>query len=358
MKESVYGFSRDGDTVLVLHTYRSHPFQWTDDDLHYLDENETLDDNTHLENKKKKEAQKRRSAHGDPPPPPQPREIGTDNEPFEDTHTTPDVPAVGDVSPGDQGPAIEEGATVLVPTDQWPVETPDGRASPRLHAATEGSEHRDNRKIVDYIASQKTAATIGEILGAVKGQKCYRMLVSSSHLSQVSPVFHQMLKGPFSESITDKDGFYRITASGWDPHALTVVFDIIHGHNRSVPRQLPLEMLAKVAVIVDYYDCLEAVETFAEIWVNAMAKSQSDVYGKDSMLWLLVSWVFRHRAIFEKMARLAIMHSKRLIMVDDLPIPLSILNAAKNEVSHRIPKTILTGLYDQEGTRDTMKPYV
>jgi hypothetical protein len=89
-------------------------------------------------------------------------------------------------------------------------------------------------------------------------------------------------------------------------------------------------MIAKVATIVDYYDCLEIVEIFAGIWVDALAESQPSTYGKDTILWLLVSWVFQRQDIFEKMAGLALRHSERLITVQGVPIPHVILSMFYN----------------------------
>ncbi|EEU34832.1 uncharacterized protein NECHADRAFT_55114 [Fusarium vanettenii 77-13-4] len=206
-----------------------------------------------------------------------------------------------------------------------------------------GSNGNEN---IDMDSTTQTAErTLGESPGIRHGQVCYQMLVSSAHLSQASPVFRKMLNGLFAEAVADSQGLYRITTTGWDPEALVIVLDIMHGHNRSVPRQLTLEMIAKVAMIVDYYDCLEIVEVFAGIWVDALAESQSGTYGKDSMLWLLVSWVFQRQDIFEKMTGLALRHSERLITVGYVPIPHVILRRINEERQNALTQ-IFSKLYE------------
>lgn len=45
-------------------------------------------------------------------------------------------------------------------------------------------------------------------------------------------------------------------------------------HMRTIPspRKLTLEMLAKVAVIVDYCECKEAVRSFSDTWIEVLRK--------------------------------------------------------------------------------------
>lgn len=161
----------------------------------------------------------------------------------------------------------------------------------------------------------------------------YRMLVSSSHLVLASPVFQAMVEGPYAEGSTDHRGIYRFATNGWNQEALVIVLDIIHGHHRSVPKLLDLEMLAKVAVIVDYYKCHEIVEVFADRWLKALQKHCTDHYSKASMLWLLISWVFSCPEIFERMAGLALKHSTRLILAENVPIPGEILGKTGSYMS-------------------------
>ncbi|RYP62552.1 hypothetical protein DL771_009682 [Monosporascus sp. 5C6A] len=84
--------------------------------------------------------------------------------------------------------------------------------------------------------------------------------LSSRHLVLASPFFKKALGGPWKEghSVTS-DGCRYIHTEEWDPNALLVLMQIIHGRNWGIPRSVSLEMLAKIAVLVDYYKCHEAL---------------------------------------------------------------------------------------------------
>lgn len=56
-----------------------------------------------------------------------------------------------------------------------------------------------------------------------------------------------------------------MTLEGFDSSALKLLLDIIHGKARRVLRSLDLEMLAKVSVFLDDFECYEEVEVFMHI---------------------------------------------------------------------------------------------
>ncbi|KAF5633014.1 hypothetical protein F25303_9297 [Fusarium sp. NRRL 25303] len=97
---------------------------------------------------------------------------------------------------------------------------------------------------------------------------CYR--VSSAHLMLVSPVFKAMLDGPFRESSRNKDGRFEVKKSECSASALLILLDIIHGHHRDVPKTMKLGLLTEMAILVDYYECHEIVEMFAENWIASV----------------------------------------------------------------------------------------
>lgn len=52
-------------------------------------------------------------------------------------------------------------------------------------------------------------------------------------------------------------------------------------------------MLAKIAVIVDFYKCHKTVELFAA-WYSSLEKSGiPQIYSRDNVLWVCLAWVFR-----------------------------------------------------------------
>lgn len=88
--------------------------------------------------------------------------------------------------------------------------------------------------------------------------------VSSRHLILASSHFRRMLKGQWEEAHSlQSNGCLRIEETDWDADALRIVMDIIHGRFRRVPKAISLEILAKIAVLVDYDECLEVVEMFS-----------------------------------------------------------------------------------------------
>ncbi|KAG5779155.1 hypothetical protein H9Q73_007188 [Fusarium xylarioides] len=134
-----------------------------------------------------------------------------------------------------------------------------------------------------------------------------------------------MVTGPFAEGQADSSGFRLITASDWDPEAFKIVLTIMHGYNRDVPRSLSLEMLVKVAMIVNYYDCLESVELYTDIWLEGLRSELPTVYGRACILCMFISWVFSESIMFRNMTELALRHSQKLIEAEDFPIPADIL---------------------------------
>ncbi|KAM0439217.1 hypothetical protein ACHAQK_006323 [Fusarium lateritium] len=91
--------------------------------------------------------------------------------------------------------------------------------------------------------------------------------VSSRHLSLASPVFRAMLESKFKESRLNEQGLYEIQATEWDAEALVILLDIIHGHHRDVPKQISVETLSHIAIIVDYYGCHEIMELVFTAWM-------------------------------------------------------------------------------------------
>lgn len=153
-----------------------------------------------------------------------------------------------------------------------------------------------------------------------------RILVSSRHLCLASVVFSRMLHGPWAEGRSQSIPLHEITANEWDTEALLIVLNIIHGRNRSVPRSISEEMLVKVAVIVDYYDCHEVTEFASDIWIqNANSSIPTSYDSSRCLIWLCISLVFSQADIFRHMTELIIMESSGPFETIGLPLPGSVL---------------------------------
>jgi hypothetical protein len=155
---------------------------------------------------------------------------------------------------------------------------------------------------------------------------------SAAHLRIASKTFEKTLSGDWAESQYKSDGRYYIVVEDWDEAALLTLLNVLHLQNRQVARTMKLEALAKLAILVDYYDCVEAVQTYSEGWIDS-ALSHSPVptaYGRDLMLWLCISAVFRRQGIFEIATQTAIHYSSDAsLRTLDLPIPTVVSSKSK-----------------------------
>ncbi|KAF7136974.1 hypothetical protein CNMCM5793_006678 [Aspergillus hiratsukae] len=164
-------------------------------------------------------------------------------------------------------------------------------------------------------------------------ERNFRIQVSAKHLTLASPVFKKILTGGWKESITYlQKGSVEITTEGWDIEALLILLRVIHCQNHHVPRKLTLEMLAKVAVLADFYECKEAVGFFADIWMKALEEKPPTTYCRDLIIWLWLSWFFELPRYFQDITSTAMSRSYGWINNLDLPIPDRVLESMN---SHR-----------------------
>ncbi|KAJ4378297.1 hypothetical protein N0V86_005997 [Didymella sp. IMI 355093] len=149
--------------------------------------------------------------------------------------------------------------------------------------------------------------------------------VSSRHLQLASPWFKRaMAKEGWAEAKL-VDGRYQIFAHDWDEEAFLIVLNVFHLRNRKISRTVSLEMLAKVAVLVDYYECGEALEWFTSVWIEEFNNTVTPFfYCRDLILWIWVAWVFDLPERFTDATKVAIRESKDAMGTLDLPIPPSV----------------------------------
>lgn len=146
--------------------------------------------------------------------------------------------------------------------------------------------------------------------------------VSAKHLTTASPVFKKLLTGSWKESVTFlQKGSVEITTESWDIEAFLILLRIMHCQFNQLPRKLTVEMLAKVAVIADYYDCKDVTRFFANVWVDASEEKFPTTYCRDLILWLWISWAFQYEKRFKMITSTAMSHSNGVISSLGLPIP-------------------------------------
>ena len=148
-----------------------------------------------------------------------------------------------------------------------------------------------------------------------------RIRASSNHLRLASSTFEAALKWAKRSPVKELE----LQEKGWDVEAFLIILRIIHG-NQDLGA-IDLEKLTKIAVIVDYYDCYTAVSLSAKVWIETLTRRQRipTCYGRDSILWWTIAWVFRDKDILAKMTELAGNQCRGPILHMNLPLPEHIL---------------------------------
>ncbi|KAI2780609.1 hypothetical protein F4815DRAFT_469637 [Daldinia loculata] len=148
-----------------------------------------------------------------------------------------------------------------------------------------------------------------------------QFLLSSRHLSLASGYFKNILRGPWKEATpTSPDGRLCVDAEDWDENSMLLLMRIIHGHNYKVPKSMTLEEVAKVAVLVDYYQCHEAVMMWSDAWIDKLPNHKGGAFDRDAVLWILVTQVFRKEKLFKNATLVAVEHCEGKFPTLGLPI--------------------------------------
>ncbi|CAG8978375.1 hypothetical protein HYALB_00010394, partial [Hymenoscyphus albidus] len=126
------------------------------------------------------------------------------------------------------------------------------------------------------------------------------MLVSSRHLSLASNVFKAMLRQNFQEgNELSLNGTVTINLPEDNPAAFEILMNIIHAKNRSIPKKVTLQMLAELAILVDKYRMHESTGFLADMWIAELEEDIPHKMCEDLMLWMAITYVFRHEEHFE-----------------------------------------------------------
>lgn len=153
-----------------------------------------------------------------------------------------------------------------------------------------------------------------------------RMKLSSKHLTLASAYFQKLMAHDWAETRPENGYAYTISAEEWDADALLVLMKILHGRTAHLPRIISLEMLAKIAVLVDYYQCHEAVKFYSDTWTSNLQEPFPPDDNRDRLLWLLVSWVFPNKLTFKTLTKAMICESTGPIQSLGLPIPDNVIS--------------------------------
>ncbi|GKU20859.1 unnamed protein product [Fusarium langsethiae] len=154
-----------------------------------------------------------------------------------------------------------------------------------------------------------------------------RLRVSSRHLILASRTFRAMLEGPWSEATSSYQSVRQINATGWDAMAFAVVLDIIHGRPRGIPERMNIGLLARIATVVDYYECHDAMHACLKNWLSENPELSDPMLNlcKTSLLCLYVAWVFSEKSTISNMTYLALSHGEGLAQIDTFDLPLGVM---------------------------------
>ncbi|KAL4765141.1 uncharacterized protein BDW70DRAFT_156292 [Aspergillus foveolatus] len=171
-------------------------------------------------------------------------------------------------------------------------------------------------------------------LGTTFTGRTLRIKASSKHLTLAFPYFRRMLSSGFREGTELRNnGQVEIDTEEARTVPFLLLMLIVHSRTKHVPMAVSLEMLTDIAVLVDYYECYDAVEVFANLWIAGLEKDvplcstpvDNGAVSKKALSWLFISWVFRKKSIFERMTKFLLCYSKDKISDGGLPIPGAIL---------------------------------
>ncbi|KAF0638231.1 hypothetical protein FPSE5266_05421 [Fusarium pseudograminearum] len=167
-----------------------------------------------------------------------------------------------------------------------------------------------------------------------------RMRVSSRHLILASSTFRAMLEGPWIENLShSQPGPAQIMTSDWDPVALAIVMDAVHGRYNDVPENINIGLLMRIAVIMDYYALHESLRHIGNVWITNLRAScempKSSL--KTSLMWLSVAWVFPQEEIMTSMSKIILKWSRGLNMTLALPVgdTIDTIEAKRQELIHK-----------------------
>jgi hypothetical protein len=114
--------------------------------------------------------------------------------------------------------------------------------------------------------------------------------VCAGNLMSASPWFNRILKknGWMESTCNTEVRMFHISAEDWDEDAFVVLMNVFHLRNHRVSRFITLEMLAKIAVLADYYECGESIQLFVDVWVADLREKTPvpHTYCRNLILWL------------------------------------------------------------------------
>ena len=217
----------------------------------------------------------------------------------------------------------------------------EGRWYPAPTVKTNGTPSTDTPKVATPDA--KTATMADDLLADPT------FLCSSKLLIKASPIFRMSLEGSMAQPRATSDGLKMLEAEKFDEMAFWQVLQAIHLDStipeamqppkktlqwqngtyvtRTSPVTSPLWetnlwRLAKAAMVIEYYHCLDAVQEVAQIWTKEIGVLPSiGMSERDVEAWLFVAWALRDPGMFVQSTSWAVSKLKKPLITVDYPVP-------------------------------------
>ncbi|KAE8372330.1 hypothetical protein BDV26DRAFT_103321 [Aspergillus bertholletiae] len=154
-------------------------------------------------------------------------------------------------------------------------------------------------------------------------RRLLKIRASSKHLILACRQFERSLQPGFQEGATLRaTGSVRFPIRDWEAVPFLILMLIIHQRTRMVPKQISFQRMAEIAQLVDYYECHEAVELFADLWLTDLKiKSGTPNSVRCAEMMLFISWVFNQAPAFKVSSKYLESMSTSMISFDKLPVP-------------------------------------
>lgn len=112
----------------------------------------------------------------------------------------------------------------------------------------------------------------------------------------------------------------RLDGRDRDPETIGILVDILHGRNSSLPSDISVDELGRLAKEADYWECCDIVRPYADRWVGNLWNTISETCDSQLIIWLFIAEAFTMGSVLTHLTKIAILNSTRLIAKPELPV--------------------------------------
>jgi hypothetical protein len=203
----------------------------------------------------------------------------------------------------------------------WPAaakETTEAQTRTQTPAAKQATNVSSTTNLEDEIELEiMTPPHVAEV----------RFQVSSAHLILASPYFKSSLTGPWKEAqALEADQNVELDCPSFDTESMLIFLRIVHAQPWELPDTVEADLLAKLAVVGDYYGCQRLVKYHAAKWVVCVDRTSEIDERRELAVGLWNSWFFQHSQNFSAYSSLIIQQARSTITPLGLPIPSTVIS--------------------------------